>query len=39
MNLVDMDSGLLKTIAEEAAGYRPVLYRMALTQLKNAAAA
>lgn len=34
-----MDASLLKTIAEEAAGYRPILYRMALTQLKNAAAA
>ena len=34
-----MDTRLLKTIAEEAAEYRPLLYRMALTQLKNASAA
>lgn len=34
-----MDTGVLKTIAEEAAEYRPILYRMALSQLKNAAAA
>lgn len=34
-----MDTRLRKTIAEEAAEYRPLLYRMALTQLKNAAAA
>lgn len=34
-----MDTRLRKTIAEEAAEYRPLLFRMALTQLKNAAAA
>ena len=34
-----MDAQLLKTIAEEAAEYRPMLYRMALIQLKNADAA
>jgi RNA polymerase sigma-70 factor (ECF subfamily) len=34
-----MDTSVLKTIAEEAAGYRPILYRMALMQLKNATAA
>jgi len=34
-----MDTRLRKTIAEEAAEYRPLLYRMALTQLKNVAAA
>lgn len=34
-----MDTRLRKTIAEEAAEYRPLLYRMALTQLKNTAAA
>jgi RNA polymerase sigma-70 factor (ECF subfamily) len=30
-----MDSQVLKTIAEEAAQYRPMLHRMALIQLKN----
>jgi RNA polymerase sigma-70 factor (ECF subfamily) len=34
-----MDTRIRKTIAEEAAEYRPLLYRMALTQLKNSAAA
>jgi RNA polymerase sigma-70 factor (ECF subfamily) len=34
-----MDTRLRNTIAEEAAEYRPLLYRMALTQLKNTAAA
>jgi len=34
-----MDSRLRNTIADEAAEYRPLLYRMALTQLKNTAAA
>lgn len=34
-----MDIRLRNTIAEEAAEYRPLLFRMALTQLKNAAAA
>lgn len=34
-----MDTRLQKTVAEEAAEYRPLLYRMALTQLKNASAA
>ncbi|AGK56717.1 RNA polymerase sigma factor [Hyphomicrobium denitrificans 1NES1] len=34
-----MDTRIRKTIAEEAAEYRPLLYRMALTQLRNTAAA
>ncbi len=34
-----MDTRLRKTISEEAAEYRPLLFRMALTQLKNASAA
>lgn len=34
-----MDAQLRKSIAEEAAEYRPMLYRMALIQLKNADAA
>lgn len=34
-----MDVNLIKSFADEAAQLRPVLYRMALTQLRNPAAA